>query len=264
MPDVPFPAGVPTLRSAQVRRLVRSANTYRCPSQPLAHEPWLPAGEAPVLAIEINGLRQHLWRAGRLFAESALIPTALLAGLLHVVGLRAALAAAVGWCALTALVRWVAEGRVPGTLLLCASVLAGRSALALVTSSAVVYLLQPVVGSSVMAALFVGSALVGRPVTVRLARDFVHVPSQLLRQRGVRRMFSQVALLWGGSRLIDAGMSLGFLSLGVEAGLLSRAVLSPVLTVLTVVVCTLWGRRALRREGVRLSFSSRGAAVNAA
>jgi hypothetical protein len=59
-------------------------------------------------------------------------------------------------------------------------------------------------------------------------------------------------------------MSVGFLSLGLEAGLLSRAVLSPVLTALTVVACTLWGRRALRREGVQLSFSARRPAVNPA
>ena len=115
---MPLPAGAPTLRSAQVRRLVRSANTFHSPPQPLAREPWLPPGEAPTLAIELGGLRHQLWRAGRLFAESALVPTALLAALLHVVGLRAALAAAVGWCALTALVRWIADGRVPGTLLI--------------------------------------------------------------------------------------------------------------------------------------------------
>jgi hypothetical protein len=220
-------------------------------------------GQAPILAIEISGLRRSLWRAGRLFAESVVVPTALLAVLLHVVGLAGALAAAVGWCALTALVRWIGERRVPGTLLVCASVLAGRSGIALATSSAVVYLVQPAVGSSVMALLFVGSALAGRPVTIRLARDFVHVPAQLLRQRGVRRMFTQVALLWGGSRLIDAGMSVGFLVVGLRAGLLSRAVLSPVLTVLTVVGCTLWGMRALRREGVRVSFTGRGPATTA-
>ena len=261
---MPHRVGRALLRGAMVHRVV-CASAFP-PQAEGDHEPERRTGEAPAtaMAIEIGGLRRTLWRAGRLFAESVVVPTALLATLLHVVGLRGALAAAVGWCALTALVRWIGERRVPGTLLVCASVLAGRSSLALATSSAMVYLLQPVVGSSAMALLFLGSALVGRPVTVRLARDFVQFPAQLLRQRGVRRMFTQVALLWGGSRLIDAGMSVGFLSLGLEAGLLSRAVLSPVLTVLSVVACTLWGRRALRREGVRVSFSGRGALANAA
>jgi hypothetical protein len=256
---VPHRVGRALPRGAEVRRFVPGGMDLRRRPGPAEADAVPRTGQTPTLAIEIGGLRHNLWRAGRLFAESVVVPTALLTILLHVVGLRGALAAAVGWCALTALVRWIGERRVPGTLLVCASVLAGRSSIALATSSAVVYVLQPAVGSSVMALLFVGSALVGRPVTVRLARDFVHLPAQLLRQRGVRRMFTQVALLWGGSRLIDAGMSVGFLVVGLQAGLLSRAVLSPLLTVLTVVACTLWGRRALRREGVLVSFSSRGA-----
>src|SRR5262249_10313659 len=225
MPDVLYRAGQPQPSGAQARRLVRSAMDVRYLPAPRAHEG--PHADESPRAIELGGLRHNLWRAGRLLAESALVPTLLLATLLHVVGLRGALAAAVGWCMLTAAVRWIGEGRVPGTLLLCASMLAGRSGIALLTSSAVVYVLQPVVGWIVTPLLFLGSALVGRPVTVRLARDFVHLPAQLLRQRGVRRMFTQVALLWGGSRLLDAAMSVGFLSLGLEAGLLSRAVLSP-------------------------------------
>src|SRR5262249_58143166 len=124
------------------RRLVRTGRGvgYRPASR--AHEGRHAEGSG--LAIELGGLRHNLWQAGRLFAESALVPTALLAGLLHVVGLRGALAAAVGWCMLTATVRWVREGRVPGTLLVCASMLAGRSGIALLTSSAVVYVLPPV------------------------------------------------------------------------------------------------------------------------
>jgi hypothetical protein len=118
--------------------------------------------------------------------------------------------------------------------------------------------MQPVVGSVLMALLFLGSAAVGRPVTVRLARDFIELPAQLFHRHGVRRMFAQVAVVWGGSRLLDAGMSVVFLHWGIDAGLLSRGVFSGVLTALTILGCGYWGWRSLRRlPGITLRWSHR-------
>jgi hypothetical protein len=205
------------------------------------------------VVIEIGHLRPALVRAARLFAETVMVPTVLLFVLLHTVGLVAGLCAVLGWCALTVGIRWISGRHMPGTLLLCVGMLCGRAALALLLSSALVYLLQPVVGSAFMALLFLGSAAIGRPVTIRLARDFVALPAHLFHRRGVRRVFTQVALLWGASRLLDVGMSLGLLHWGVDAGLLSRGLFSGVLTALTVVACTAWGWRAMRRiPGVTL------------
>jgi hypothetical protein len=213
----------------------------------------------PEVVIEVGELRPHLLRAVRMFSETVLVPTLLLYALLHTVGLVTALSAVLGWCALTLIVRWIAGHQLPGTLLLCVGVLVGRTSLALALSSAVVYLLQPVFGSILMAALFLGSAAIGRPVTARLARDFVALPAHLFHRRGVRRMFTQVAMVWGGSRLIDAGMSIGLLHWGIDAGLLSRGVLSGLLTMVTVVGCAVWGWRSLRRlPGVTLRWRLHG------
>jgi hypothetical protein len=205
------------------------------------------------VVIELGHLRPALLRAARLFVETVLVPTTLLFVLLHTVGLVAGLSAVLGWCVLTVGVRWVAGRHMPGTLLLCVGMLCGRAGLALLLSSALVYLLQPVVGSAFMALLFLGSAAIGRPVTIRLARDFVALPAHLFHRRGVRRVFTQVALLWGISRLLDVGMSLGLLHWGLDAGLLSRGLLSGLLTALTVVACVAWGWRAMHRiPGVTL------------
>lgn len=201
----------------------------------------------PDVVIEIGELRPALVRAARLFLETVLVPTALLYVLLHTAGLAAGLGAVLGWCALTVGFRWFTGRHLPGTLLLCVGMLCGRACVALVLSSALVYLLQPVVGSVFMALLFLGSAAVGRPITMRLARDFVALPAHLFHRRGVRRMFTQVALLWGGSRLLDAVMTLALLRFGLDAGLLSRGVFSGLLTVLTILACTGWGWRCLRR-----------------
>ena len=210
--------------------------------------------------LEIHGLRATLVRACRLLLEAVVVPTVLLAILLHVIGTTRSILVAVGWCALAIGFRWFVDRRLPGTLLLGSAALAAKAAIALASGSILIYLLQPVLGSIVMAVLFLGSAAFGRPITLRLARDFVHVPAHILDKRGVRRMFTEVAVIWGLSRIVDVALNLGFLHRGVDAGLWARGLLSPLLTVLAVVVCTAWGWRSLRRNGIRLKVSAAGPA----
>jgi hypothetical protein len=208
-----------------------------------------PAVPIPTTAhvIHIGALRPALLRAARLVTETVLIPTGLLVVFLHTVGLMAGFAAVIGWCALTVGVRFIRGRHLPGTLLVCAGMLSARAVAALALSSAVVYLLQPIVGSILMALLFLGSALVGRPITMRLARDFVHLPAQLAHHQGMRRIFSQTAALWGVGRLVDAGFSIASLHLGLTFALLSRGLLSGAFTALMVLICAAWGLRSLRR-----------------
>jgi hypothetical protein len=197
--------------------------------------------------IHIGGLRPALLRAGRLVTETVLVPTVLLIVLLHTAGLAAGFGAVLGWCALTVVVRWIRGRRLPGTLVVCAGMLSARACVALALSSAAVYLMQPIVGSIFMALMFLGSAVIGRPITMRLARDFVHLPAHLSNHRGVRRIFTQTAALWGLGRLVDAGISIASLHLGVTLALLSRGLLSGGLTALMALVCAAWGFRSLRR-----------------
>jgi len=210
--------------------------------------------------LEISGLRATVLRALRLLVEAVVVPTVLLAVLLNVIGTTASILVAVGWCALAIGFRWLRERRLPGTLLLGSAALAARAAFALASGSLLVYLLQPVLGSVVMAVLFLGSAALGRPITMRLARDFVHVPAHILDRHGVRRMFTEVAVIWGLSRLLDVALNLGFLHYGVDAALWARGLLSPVLTVLAVTACTFWGWRSLRRIGIRVKVTAGPAA----
>jgi hypothetical protein len=208
--------------------------------------------------LEIHGLRATIVRAGRLLLEAVIVPTVLLAILLHVIGTTRSILVAVGWTALAIAFRWYADRRLPGTLLLGSAALAVKATVALASGSILIYLLQPVLGSVVMALLFLGSAAFGRPITLRLARDFVHVPADILDKRGVRRMFTEVAVIWGFSRIVDVALNLGFLHRGVDAGLWARGLLSPLLTVLAVAVCTAWGWRSLRRNGISLKISAAG------
>ena len=224
------------------------------PADRPAADPAVHDTPAEELVVEIVGVRRTALRALRLFLETVVVPTLLITLLLPLTNLVVALSAALGWCYLAVLVRWIRGHRMPGTMMLSVSMLSGKACFALATGSAFVWLLQPALGSGLMALLFLGSAALGRPVTMRLARDFVHLPHHVLSRKPVRMVFVQVALLWGLGRLIDAGMSVAFLHWSVNAGLFSRGVLSPVLTVLSVAACTLWGWRAMRREGIRFRF----------
>lgn len=200
------------------------------------------------MIIDLGRVRPTILRGLRLLVETVVIPTLLLYACTMTVGAMWGLIAVLGWCAFTVGVRFLTRQQVPGTLLLAVGMIVGRTTVSLAFSSVYVYLFQPIVGSLFMAALFLGSAAIGRPVTMRLAQDFVALPARLFHDKRVRRMFTEVALLWGASRLIDAGLGFGMLHFGgVDAGLLSRGTLSALLTVATVAVCAAWGWNKLRR-----------------
>lgn len=204
------------------------------------------------MVMYLPPLRPTVRTAARLVVEAMVVPWILVATLLHTRGLETALLAALGWSWLVLLVRWREKGRLPGTLLLTGGLLAARCCLSLATGSAFVYLLQPVLGSMVMAAIFVGTSLAGRPLTMTLAKDFIDLPAHLIDRPRVRRMFRNVGLFWGATRLVDAGISFGFLHLSVNYGLLSRALVSPLLMAFSIGACFLLGRRGLASDNIRL------------
>jgi hypothetical protein len=215
--------------------------------QAIRVHPHVHASDVASHVIELGHLRPAVAKALRLLLETAVIPTMLLYVCMLTVGQMWGLVAVLAWCFFTVGVRMVTVRRIPGTLMLCIAMLVGRTSLALALSSIYVYLLQPVAGSVLMAILFIGSALLGRPITMRLAQDFVHLPVRLVADRRCRRMFVQVSLLWGMSRLLDAGMSIGVLHWGLAAGIFSRGFFSGALTALSVLVCAYWGWSRLRK-----------------
>ena len=210
-------------------------------------------GPGHEVVIELGRLRPQLIRGARVFAETIAVPTLLLYVLLQTAGLAWGLGAVIGWCGLVLALRRLLGHPLPSTLLLSAGMLCGRAALALVLSSALVYVLQPVVGSAALGVLFLGSAAIGRPITIRLARDFVSLPAPLFHHDGIRRLCTRVTVVWGVSRVLDAGMSLGLLHWGLGFGLVSRPFFSGALSALTIGLCAAWARHTLRRmPGVTL------------
>ena len=180
--------------------------------------------------------------------ETTLIPLGLFYGGLQLFGLWAALLAALIWSYTSLLRRLVTRRRVPGLLMLGIAGLTARTALALATGSAFLYFLQPTVGTGLVATVFVGSVLLGRPLALRLAADFLPLPEALLARDGVRRFFQRLSLLWAAVFLANAGISLWLLvSQSLATFLWSRTVASLALTGLAIAVSMWWFRRCCVR-----------------
>jgi len=207
--------------------------------------------------IEIGRVGKVVANALLMLTEAVLVPTLILYVAMRTVGSVPGLVGVIAWCLLTMGVRWMTGRRVPSTLLLVIGILVLRSGVALACSSVWLFLLQPIAASVLMGVLFIGSAAIGRPVTQRLAQDFVHLPERLLADRRVRRMFVEVALIWGLSRVLDAAMSLGSLHFGAEFGVLARGILSIGFTAISIGACTYWGWRRMHAiPGVRFRFGT--------
>jgi hypothetical protein len=199
---------------------------------------------SPLPVPRLSALARH---ATPHLLEATLIPLALFYGGLQLLGLWAALLAALAWSYTSLLRRLVTRRRVPGMLMLGIVGLTARTALALATGSAFLYFLQPTVGTGLVAAVFLGSVMLGRPLALRLAADFMPLPEALLAHHGVRRFFLRVSLLWAAVFLANAGISLWLLvSQSLATFLWSRTVASLTLTGLAIAISTYWFRRCVR------------------
>jgi intracellular septation protein A len=179
--------------------------------------------------------------------ETTLIPLGLFYAGLQLFGLWGALLAALVWSYTALLRRLLTHRRVPGILMLGIVGLTARTALALATGSAFLYFLQPTVGTGLVAGVFLGSVLLGRPLAQRLAADFLPLPEALLARPGIRHFFQRVSLLWAAAFLANAGISLWLLvSQSLATFLWSRTVASLTLTGLAIVASTWWFRRSVR------------------
>jgi hypothetical protein len=205
-----------------------------------------------VVFLELPPLRPAALNALRLVAETVLVPTAVFAAVDARAGLVPGLIASLAWCWLAVGVRWWRGRCLPGTLLMSTVVYTARTAVSLVMASAFVYLAQPAVGSLVMGLLFGVTCFGGRPLAMRLARDFIQMPSHLLDRCSVRRMFRDVSLIWGFSRAGAGALSLGALLHSTGMGLLARGVAAPLLTGLTVLISAWWAIRLLRADSIRV------------
>ncbi|GAA5063100.1 intracellular septation protein A [Thermocatellispora tengchongensis] len=180
--------------------------------------------------------------------EGVVAPLAVFYAALALLGLNGALIAAVSWVYAGVAWRLVRRRRVPGTMVLAAIAITARALLGLWTGSAVVYFLQPELGTICISMAFLASVRLRRPLVQRLTLDYIHLPNAVLRHERVRRFFARITLLWAFVLLANSTVSIWLLlhqSIGTY--LLVRTAAVAVISGLAIGVSIYAFRRVLSR-----------------
>ena len=199
--------------------------------------------------VHLPPLRDLALRALPRLVEGVLVPTALFLLLLNTAGVRAAIVGGLAWSMAVIVVRRVLGRRVPTMVLIGVGVLLGRTLLSLATGSSFLYFLQPTLGTATIGLVMLGSALVGRPLVLRLARDFCPLPADTMGDPHLRRFFLGISFFWGVTNLVNAAVTLWLLvSQSVSTYVVTRTAMSWTLTIVGIGISVLWFTRVMRRR----------------
>lgn len=183
--------------------------------------------------------------------EATVVPSAIFYAVWHFIGVWPALFAALGWTGVVTVRRVVRTRQLPPLVVIVAVGLTARLALTLVSGSTFLYFLQPVVGTTVVAATFFGSLVIGRPLINRLAAEFCPLSDEAANRHGVLRLFRGLTWLWAVALLANATATLVvLLTLSPDAFVAVKSLLNPGLTCSAAAATVLWSVRVARREGL--------------
>lgn len=145
------------------------------------------------------------------FVEGVIAPVAVFYAALMLLGLNGALVAAVAWVYGGIVYRYVRGHPVSGMLMLAAVGVTVRAVLAAATHSAVVYFLQPTLGTLAVSMAFLASVPLRRPLAMKLAKDMAPIPDAFYKNARVRQFFLRISLLWSAVLLTNVAVSLWML-----------------------------------------------------
>lgn len=228
---------------------------------------WAPPDDPPAAAFEVE--IPHALVVARhaipRVIEGTLIPLALFIVGLRVIGVWGAMFAGLGWAYGAILVRLVLRRRVPGILAIGAVTLTARTIIAMASHSAVLYFLQPSLGTIAVSVAFLLSVPIDRPLAGRLAADFCPLPREVHGNRHVRDFFRRISLLWAGAQAANAALTLWLLfSQSLSTFVVFRSVVSSGTTVTAIVISTVWFRRHMRRHGITVRMAPHPRTLRAA
>jgi uncharacterized membrane protein len=216
-------------------------------------EPVVPAVGSPAPLDDLSKVGVFLGvarRAGPHLIEASLIPTALFYSSLVLLGLNAALIAAVVWLYLGVLSRLVRRKPVPPLVVLAAIGVTIKTAMAMGSGSTFLYFAQPVVGSLVMGCVFLVSVAVGRPLVERLALEFWPLTPEMLDRPAVCRLLRRLTYLWAMVNLAIGATTLTLLlALPLPTYVALKQLVSLAITALGIAITIDRAVRTARREG---------------
>jgi uncharacterized membrane protein len=172
--------------------------------------------------------------------EATLAPTLLFYILLVTIGAPVAMLGVLCWT-FVAIARRVARGRaLPAILIVTTIGLTVRTLIALVSGSTFAYFIQPIATTVVLAFVFGGSVLIGRPVVARFASDFCHFAPEIGGRPRVVRLFRDLTLLWAGVHVLTSvGTFVMLISMPTATYVLVKTIACLSVTV-TAIALTVW------------------------
>ena len=183
--------------------------------------------------------------------EATLIPAVLFWVALNVLGAGAAMITVFLWTG-GAVVRRVVRGhRIPGVLILATIGLMVRTLVGILTGSTFMYFMQPIATTVVLAGVFLGSVLIGRPLVATLAADFCPIDTDLSSRPGVMQLFSGLTILWAMVHLANAAATFGLLiSLPTATFVALKTGACLAITFTGVLLTITWAIRIARAENL--------------
>lgn len=183
--------------------------------------------------------------------EATVVPAVLFYVLVVTTSGTIAMIAALAWAFVAVLRRLAFHQPIPSILVLGTLGIVVRTIVGLLSGSMFAYFLQPLATTVALGALFLGSALIGRPVIGRLAHDFCPIAPEVANRPAVVQLFVGLTVLWAGVHLVTAATTFGMLvSLPVPTFILLKTVTSMGITVAAIVFTVSWSIRIARRENL--------------
>jgi intracellular septation protein A len=182
--------------------------------------------------------------------EAVIIPLALFYAALAVFGLNGALAAVLAWAYGSLVCRRLCGRPLSASMILATVAITVRVALAAWSGSAIVYFLQPELGTICFSMVFLASVWLRRPLVGKLIGEYVRLPQAVMAHERIRRCFVQLTVLWALVLLVNATLSIWLLlSATLGTYLLVRPITVAVISVLAFTCSVTLFLRALRRLG---------------
>ena len=172
-------------------------------------------------------------------------------------GRNAAMLAGAGVLWLTALVRKIVTGSVPGLVTISALVMTVQAAVVVATGSVWFFLLQFPLANLAMALLFARTAPTRKPLIAQLAAEVVALRQPSTHHPALHRFFQGATWLWAGLFFL---MTVGFSVMMVTEPLTIFLLLTTAVTTGIVMVgaglSVLWFIAVVRKSGLRVRFAS--------
>jgi hypothetical protein len=194
-----------------------------------------------LLAVARRGLPRLL--------EATLVPAVLFIVVVNLMGPLAAMLAVLIW-GYGAILRRVLRGEaIPAILMLATLGLTVKTAVGLASGSTFAYFVQPVATTVVLALVFFGSLLVGRPAIAHLAHDFCPLGPDVAARPPIDRLFRGLTVLWATVHLVTALSTFVMLvSMPVALFVALKTVASFSISGAAIVITVVWALRIAHEE----------------